>query len=339
MKEPRAGAPTPVLAMDAALTSRPHDRAVRRAMELLCSGSPIIRTGCACNLACTYCCVGADGAPFQPEAALRRLIDALAALGYGGIGYMGGEPTIHPGFLGVVRHAAARGFRRQMLVTNGIRLADAGLASRLFTAGIDSVTVSLDAFDARVQEPLYGNRARHRDALAGLHNALAAPGVAVLASAVVTALNAALLPRYMEEVSRLQRRYRKPVGVMLCVLQQPAKDGRTQRALTLRLPEAARLVGKALARAQAVGVAAFTFGFPPCLLAGRERQVSELYAAEWVVDFHAGAVERSRLHNPAAYWAACATCPQAGHCPGVMRQYADAAVQKAAAAYARGARA
>jgi MoaA/NifB/PqqE/SkfB family radical SAM enzyme len=332
-EEPAAAhPPIPLLAMNAALPALPHDAAVRRAMELLCSGSPIIRTGSACDLACTYCCVGADGPALQPEVSLRRLVDGLRALGYRGIGYMGGEPTLHPGFLGVVRHAAARGFRRQMLCTNGIRLADPGFAASLFKTGIDAVTTSLDAFDARVQEPLYGGRAVHGRALAGLRHALAAPGVEVLLSAVVTARNARHLPRYMEETARLQRRFRKPIGVMLCVLQKPARRGPAQRALALPLPAAARLVGKALARARALGVAAFTFGFPPCLLPDRERAVSELYASEWVVAPGTTAVERSRLHDAATYWAGCAACPQAGHCPGVMRQYADAATATAVAA-------
>jgi hypothetical protein len=324
---PEGAPPVPLLAMNAELADRPHDAAVRHAVELLCRGSPIVRTGSACDLACTYCCVGADGLPLRPEESLRQLVDDLARLGHRGIGYMGGEPTIHPGFLAVVGHAAARGFACQMLCTNGIRLGDPDFAARVFAAGINAVTTSLDAFDPTVQEPLYGGRAVHGKALAGLGHALAAPGVEVLVSAVVTAQNAPLLPRYMEEVASRQGTHGKPIGVMLCVLQQPARDGAVQRALRLPILEAARLVREALSRARELGVAAFTFGFPPCLLDNHAENVSELYAAEWVVDLGSGRVERSRLHDPSAYWDQCGRCRHAWCCPGVMKQYLEPAVE------------
>ncbi|MBI5477730.1 MAG: radical SAM protein [Deltaproteobacteria bacterium] len=325
--------PIPLLAMNGSLDRLPHDAAVRAAVELLCRGSPIIRTGSACDLSCVYCCVGADGPPLQPEASLCRLVDGLARLGHRGIGYMGGEPAIHPAFERVVRHAKSRGFTCQMLCTNGIKLHDGDFAARLFDAGINAVCTSLDAFDPKVQEPLYGGRASLSKALAGLHHALAAPPVEVLVSAVITAQNARLLPGYMEEVDKLQVRYQKPVGVMLCVLQKPAREGPEQRALTLSMPEAAKLTVKALQRACKVGVAAFTFGFPPCLLPGHEQHVAELYAAEWKVDIDSGTVERSQLRDAAAYWSKCAICPHGLYCPGVLEQYADAKVQSLVAAW------
>jgi hypothetical protein len=313
--------------MNAALAVLPHDGAVRRAVELLCKGSPILRTGSACDLSCTYCCVGADGPPLQPVESVRRRIDSLRALGHKGVGYMGGEPTIHPGFLDIVRHAASSGFEHQMLCTNGVKLGDADFAARVFEAGVHSITTSLDAFETKVQEPLYGGRPVHRQALSGLQNALGAPGIEVLLSAVVTALNAPLLPGYMLEVARLQSRYGKPIGVMLCALQQPAVSSPKQNGLALGMIEATKLVDKALSGARAAEVAAFTFGFPPCLFERGEQNVSEFYATEWELDLATGAVERSRLHDPSTYWADCATCAHAGYCPGVMRQYADAAVQ------------
>jgi hypothetical protein len=327
--------PIPLLAMNGALDTWPHDAGVRRAMELLCRGSPILRTGSACDLACTYCCVGPDGAPLEPVAVLRRQLDGLAALGHRGVGYMGGEPALHPGFREVVAHARTRGFTCQMLCTNGVRLGDAAFAEEVFAAGVTAVTTSLDAFDAAVQEPLYGGRAVHPQALAGLDHALAAPGVEVLVSAVVTAENAALLPGYMAEVDRRSQRHGKPIGVMLCVLQRPFRDGPEQRALALGLLDAAGLVAEALAAARAHGVAAFTFGFPPCLLRGHEGHVSELYATEWVVDLDTGATSPSRLRDASTYWGTCVNGPHAWYCPGVLNQYADAAVQAAVAAQER----
>jgi MoaA/NifB/PqqE/SkfB family radical SAM enzyme len=305
----------------------PQDRAARRLAELLWKPCPTIRLGSACNLACTYCTVGSDGDALVPERSLRRFLTALRGLGYRGIGYMGGEPTVHPGFLGLARRARSLGFTTQVLVTNGIRLADAGFAARAFAAGIDVVILSLDAFDPAVQERLFGGRAVYRRVREGLDRALAAPGVAVVLAAVVTAPNAALLPRYMEEVSRLQRRHRKRIGVLLHALQRPARGGPEQKRLSLGLLDAARHMGRALARARELGLTALTFSIPPCMLAGRERSVVELYATEWVVDAATGAAQRSQRRGAATYWPACTACPHVGYCPGVLDQYAGAAVQ------------
>jgi pyruvate-formate lyase-activating enzyme len=326
---PEAGMrlPMPLMAVNGGLALRPHDAAVRRVAELLWKPCPTIRLGCACNLACAYCSVGSDGPPLIPEASLRRLLGALRGLGYRGIGYMGGEPTIHPDFPGLVRRAAGLGFRTQVLVTNGIRLADRAFAADLFAAGIDVVILSLDSFDPRVQERLFGGRAVHGQALAGLHNALAEPRAAVVLAAVVTAPSAPLLPRYMEEAARLQRRCGKPVPVLLHILQRPARNGPEQKRLELGLLEAALLVRRALARARALGVTALTFSLPPCMLPGHERSVVELYATEWVVDAATGEAQRSRRRGTATYWKSCAACPHVAYCPGVLDQYADAAAE------------
>jgi sulfatase maturation enzyme AslB (radical SAM superfamily) len=288
---------------------------------------PSIRLGCACNLACTYCSVGADGPALVSEDELRAQIDGLRAGGYRGIGYMGGEPTVHPDFISVARYVASRGFKRQVLVTNGIRMGDPGFAARVVKAGVNVVIVSIDAFDRKVQERLYGKRGGYAEAVAGLHNVLAAPGVEVALSAVVTKLNAALLPRYMEEVTRLQRRYRKTVGVLLHALQQPAKHGEDQKAIALGMLDASKFFVKTLSRARKLGVPVLTFSVPPCLLPGHEQSVVELYAHEWVVDLATGVAERSAMRGAEAHWLACTSCPYAGHCPGVLSQYADASVR------------
>jgi pyruvate-formate lyase-activating enzyme len=325
----------PVLLKNLSPSVAPQDPGPRRAAEWLCDGSPMVKTGHACNLECTYCCNKAVGPALQPPEVLRATVDGLRDLGYTGIGYMGGEPLIHAGFLDLVRHAASRGFDYQLIATNGVRLAEGDLAERLFEAGINSVTVSLDTFDEEVQESLYGGRALYRKAMIGLDKALAAPGVDMLVSTVVTALNAAHLPRYMEEVARRQDLHGKPIGVMVCLLQQPFRDGEAQRALPMPLLESAAVTKAALARARDLGVPAITFGYPPCVLDGFEQNVSELYAIEWVIDVGTGVLERSRLGDSSVFWPACATCPHAGFCRGVLRQYASDEVRAHVADRAR----
>jgi sulfatase maturation enzyme AslB (radical SAM superfamily) len=315
--------PLSMMAVNGALDVLPHDPEVRRVVELLWKPCPTIKLGHACNVDCAYCCAGDDGLRFESEESLRGLVDALRARGFPGIGFMGGEPTVHPGLLGLLRYAKSVGFSSEVLVTNGVRLCDRDFAAAIVEAGVDVVIMSLDTFDAGVQERLLGGPAVFAKIRAGLDNVLSLPGVDVVLAAVVTALNADLLPAYMEEVAALQRRFGKRIGVLLHALQKPAKDGPAQQVLHMPLPEAARRVGLALARAREVGVTALAFSIPPCLMEGHEQNVVELYTSEWDIDLSTGAIVQSQRRGVATWWAACGTCRHVGHCPGVLTQYAD----------------
>lgn len=104
----------------------------------------------ACNFRCRYCLP--DGyrkteteTPLS-VAEIGRLIRAFAGLGFWKVRLTGGEPTVRPDILDIVRAAAeAPGVSRIALSTNGLRLSE--LAADLKAAGIAAVNVSLDSLD------------------------------------------------------------------------------------------------------------------------------------------------------------------------------------------------
>jgi radical SAM protein with 4Fe4S-binding SPASM domain len=76
-----------------------------------------------CNLTCPHCYIdGGDARDLEmPASEFYRLIDEFAAMGVWAIAFTGGEPTLHPEFANLVRHAHSR----QLLVgvaTNGMFL-------------------------------------------------------------------------------------------------------------------------------------------------------------------------------------------------------------------------
>ena len=67
-----------------------------------------------CNLTCRHCY--ADSSPQgthgdMSDADWTRVIDELCAMGVRDVQFIGGEPTLHPGLPGFVRHARRRGMR------------------------------------------------------------------------------------------------------------------------------------------------------------------------------------------------------------------------------------
>jgi GTP 3',8-cyclase len=102
-----------------------------------------------CNLNCSYC--RPSGVAAAPPRALplsvdelERLIRVFARLGIRKVRLTGGEPTVRPDLLEIVRRLGRiPGIETLALTTNGVHLA--GLAAPLRDAGLEKLNVSLDS--------------------------------------------------------------------------------------------------------------------------------------------------------------------------------------------------
>jgi len=141
----------------------------------------------ACNLRCVYCMP--EQMTFRPrdellsDAELRRLITIFASVGFRKIRFTGGEPTLRPALVDLVRHATnSPGIDSVGLTTNGVLLA--GLAAPLRAAGLRSVNLSLDTLDADKFRKIT-RWGKLPEVLAGL-DAAAAAGLRIKLNAVVS---------------------------------------------------------------------------------------------------------------------------------------------------------
>ncbi len=105
----------------------------------------------ACNLRCVYCMP--EDIRFRPRAELLSddeiliIVRAAAELGVTKIRLTGGEPTIRPGMVELVRAIAGTpGIEQVAMTTNGLLLAE--LAEPLARAGLRGLNVSIDTLDA-----------------------------------------------------------------------------------------------------------------------------------------------------------------------------------------------
>jgi cyclic pyranopterin phosphate synthase len=106
-----------------------------------------------CNYKCVYCRTGNEGALYGdlPFAEYLRMASVLAGLGIRKIRLTGGEPLLRKGIVNFVRDLSQlRSIDGEpleiALTTNGHLLAE--MAPPLKDAGLDRVTVSMDAVDA-----------------------------------------------------------------------------------------------------------------------------------------------------------------------------------------------
>ncbi len=105
----------------------------------------------ACNLRCVYCMP--EEMRFRPRAELLSddeilaIVQAAAELGVSKIRLTGGEPTIRPGMVELVRAIVGTpGIGQVAMTTNGLLLAE--LAEPLARAGLRGLNISIDTLDA-----------------------------------------------------------------------------------------------------------------------------------------------------------------------------------------------
>jgi pyruvate-formate lyase-activating enzyme len=125
----------------------------------------------ACNNDCRFCYNRAEKALTRPltEERVLELVDEAAATSPAQLNLIGGEVTILPYFLRVLRHARER-FGVISVNTNGRRFADAAFAYEAVTAGLGEVDVSLHGATAAVHDHVSRAPGAWGETTAGLRN-------------------------------------------------------------------------------------------------------------------------------------------------------------------------
>ena len=102
-----------------------------------------------CNYRCVYCRTGTDGAQYAelPIADYARIIRVFVSLGIEKVRLTGGEPLLRKGLVDLIEEISSPSLDIA-LTTNGHLLED--LAGPLHRAGLNRVTVSMDAVDPEI---------------------------------------------------------------------------------------------------------------------------------------------------------------------------------------------
>jgi len=120
----------------------------------------IVEITSRCNLPCPVCLAdststGVDLTVAQIASALEKLRQAEGAVTP--LQFAGGEPTLHPDLLDIVRSARAMGYRKLEIDSNGLLLASrANLAGDLRAAGLTGVYLQMDALDPEASSFIRG---------------------------------------------------------------------------------------------------------------------------------------------------------------------------------------
>ncbi|MBV1859502.1 MAG: radical SAM protein [Nannocystaceae bacterium] len=124
----------------------------------------------ACNNHCTFCAVGTrtqiDGHPPRQ----REQLDRYRAQGVEMVDFDGGEPTLNPELVGLIRYSRSIGYRMVNVTTNGRMCAYESYASKLVQSGLTTLLFSVHGHDARTHAQQVGVAEAFEQTTQGIRN-------------------------------------------------------------------------------------------------------------------------------------------------------------------------
>lgn len=271
-----------------------------------------------CNQRCVGCgAVGEGGPSLTSRALVESMIDGRAR-GIAQLWIGGGEPTLRPDLLPLVREARARGYERIRLQTNAAMLAYPDVTRRLRDAGVTEVAVSIKGPDAATHDRLARSPGAFDLLGRGIENARAS-GLPVEGDVLAYRSNTALLPDVVRTFAAR--------GVSRFRVWMMAPDPGDPEALAEepRWSELARAVEATLALALSPDPEhLLSLHSPPCTL---DDDRARFHAPELGLLVHDASGHRFRLEESqiegGTYPPACSGCALRPRCNGVRAGYVD----------------
>lgn len=272
--------------------------------------------GYDCNLWCDYCTIGPElrGRALSTAHALAALRQGRAQ-GLDALSLTGGEPTIRPDLLAIVRAGRALGFADIKVQSNGLMYAHGENLARLLAAGATRLHISVHTHRADRYEDLVRRTGTYAAMVAGLQRAVTS-GAALVVDLIVKRDTMADLPAAIDWLGEHGVR-----AVDLWYVSLTDANAAHPESLP-RMTEAMPLLADALARGRARAMTLRSLHVPRCLL-GQEHAHAWDPGADRVVVVtpeSTFALKDSRLAGREKV-PACSGCPFEQVCPGVRPDY------------------
>lgn len=272
--------------------------------------------GYDCNLWCDYCTIGPElrGRALSTARALAALRQGRAQ-GLDALSLTGGEPTIRPDLLTIVRAGRSLGFQDIKVQSNGLMYAHGDNLARLLAAGATRLHVSVHTHRADRYEKLVRRTGTYASMVVGLERAVAS-GAPLVVDLIVKRDTVEDLPAAIDWLTAQGVR-----AVDLWYVSLTDANASNIESLP-RMNEAMPFVGDALARGRAHGITLRSLHVPRCLM-GQDHVHAWDPGADRVVVVtpeSTFALKDSRLAGRVKV-PACTGCPFEQVCPGVRPDY------------------
>lgn len=133
-----------------------------------------LELGTRCNSHCIYCEQGNNQLnrqyEFIPFPKVRKLLWHSIHTGFSNLYLQGGEPTIHPQIIEVVRYAKKIGFKKVDIITNGRLFNYLEFTKQIVEAGLDNITFSIQGHTSMLHDFITQSPGSFDQAIQGIKN-------------------------------------------------------------------------------------------------------------------------------------------------------------------------
>lgn len=233
-----------------------------------------------CNFRCPFCFAAwhddkttsteGEGRNLPPGKDWFRLIEKMREKGYERLAISGGEPTMHPDIVPLVKRARELGFRSIELQTNGSLLTEKNVR-RLVAAGITDALVSLHSHHEAIFDKITVTNGLFNTVTQGI-NYLIGMGTNVMLSHVIIKYNVTDLVDFV----RYCHAHHPGIREILFFSMQPEARGAKNMHLWPTLSQVRTHLRPALDECVRLGVGFrmdSQVGFPMCFVGGHEHRV------------------------------------------------------------------
>lgn len=239
-----------------------------------CGSSPAkkldIKISYRCNNRCKFCAQGHKREKLSDRSTEELKKDiTLASRDYRSIVFTGGEPTIRPDLLELVRHARSQGYKEIQIQTNGRMFAYKEFCKKAIDAGANNFCLALHGHNPKVHDFLTGSQGSFRETISGISN-LAGLGQIVTTQTVITSHNYKYLPRIASLLLALDAK-----SIQFAFMHIIGSCVENKTWIVPRKSEIAPYVKKAIDLCRAKDRRVTTEAIPYCFMRGYEECVVE----------------------------------------------------------------
>lgn len=232
-----------------------------------------VRVTRLCNQRCTFCLdsMNQDGTMIDVES-LKAYIALGRRMGRERLILSGGEASVHPQFLELVRYGRQLGYDWIQTITNGMMFSYKKFAQQAADAGLNEATVSMHGHTMHLHDKLTGTPGAFVTGIKGMQNLIATGKVVVNIDIVVNKQNYKALPDIIQY-------YHDNLGIREFDLLHIIPFGRGfdehRHSLFFDLNDAVPYFRKAFAWSNKPGVYLWTNRLPVMYLEGFERLIQD----------------------------------------------------------------
>jgi len=158
-----------------------------------------VRLTYICNNNCIFCLDKENqGGTFVPLEEVKKELERGRNLKIKKLILSGGEPTLHPDYLEIIKFAKKIGYQEIQTITNGRLFAYKNFLDKAATNGLTEITFSIHGHTKNLYEKQSGIKGSFEQALTGLVNALKSKKLIINIDIVINKTNYKYLEKIME---------------------------------------------------------------------------------------------------------------------------------------------